>query len=100
MTPGPGAHAARRKGFYSMGTFGKLAPQPTVNTLHAAALRKCAERGYADANERKAFLAGYARGYVGVDNTGDNEPQEMRDWPNAFGAGYWEGSADVQSDPS
>lgn len=48
-------------------------------------------RNYADADDRKAFNAGYSDGYHGYEMWSGNE----RNWhPNAYSAGYWEGVAD------
>lgn len=37
--------------------------------------------------ERDAFRGGYSDGFYGY-------PQRPGDWPNAYGAGYWEGHGD------
>jgi len=45
-------------------------------------------RNYIDPDERKAFIAAYSDGYYHYPFSDD------KDWPNAYGAGYWEGNAD------
>lgn len=48
-------------------------------------------RDYRSIDERSAFRGGYSDGYYGY-------PRAQSDWPNAYSAGYWEGSSDAKED--
>jgi len=48
-----------------------------------------AKRGYSDKSERNAFVMAFVYGW---NQRHDREPgKQPTDWPNAYGAGFWEG---------
>lgn len=63
--------------------------------------REKAEARYSDKSEQEAFRTAYARGYTNSSITPSLQERYAtklkRDWPNAYGAGYWEGHADGEA---
>lgn len=54
---------------------------------------RCKARNYSDPHERESFEWGYSDGWHGKPKKYN---REIRFYPNAYSAGYWEGYADIE----
>ena len=57
-------------------------------------LARLNERSYTDPDERLAFVIGYGDGFNCIEFGGEGDT--LANWPNAYAAGFWTGTDDME----